>query len=90
MPTSREICTQIFNDNQFNKQLGTIELMQLALEAGRFIALGEAKEIAARTVTRPEPTVMDLADEFMGYVSEYDRSAIVSNSNGHVVRRGER
>ena len=90
MPTTREICTQIFNDHQFAKQFGTVELMQLAYEAGRFAAFGEAKAIAAKTTTKPEPTVMDLADEFMDAVNEYDRSAIVSNSNGYVMRKGER
>ena len=64
--------------------------MALAYENGRFAAFGEAKEIAARTTTRPEPTVMDLADDMMDAINEYDRSAIVSNSNGYVMRRGER
>ena len=72
MPTSREICTQIFNDHQFAKQFGTVELMQLAYEAGRFAAFGEAKEISARTATHPS-TVMDIADELYELTGAYDR-----------------
>ena len=90
MPTTRETCQQIFNDYQFHKQFDVIDLMALAYETGRFAAFGEAKEIAARTATRPEPTVMELADDMMDAINEYDRSAIVSNSNGYVMRRGER
>ena len=82
MPTSREICTQLFNDYEHSKQHGTIELMQLAYEAGRFAAFGEAKEMAARTATRPAhpSTVMDIADELYELTGAYDREYRPSKS----------
>jgi hypothetical protein len=73
MPTSREICTQILNDYMHAKQFGTLDLMQLAYDTGRLAALGEAKEIAARTTTHPS-TVMDAAEEMMDLIGEYERT----------------
>jgi hypothetical protein len=81
MPTSREICTQLFNDHQFNKQFSTIELMQLAYEAGRFAAFGEAKAIIASNPPKAHPsTVMDIADELYELTGAYDREYRPSKS----------
>ena len=91
MPTdnTREICTQIYNDYREVKHFGHVELMMLAYETGRLNAFKEAKELASKPVLR-DATVMGAAEDFMDAIREYDRESVVSNSNGYVMRRGER
>ena len=88
---AREICTQIFNDWREAEHYGHVELMMMAFRRGHAKGRIEAFEETLKTIRAPRPTtVMDEAEEMMDAIREWDRSAIVSNSNGHVVRRGER
>ena len=94
MPTdnTREICTQIYNDYREVEHFDHVNLMMLAYHTARMNTLKEVQDVAAKTATRPA-TVMDAAEDFMDAIREYEqpsRSAVVSNSNGYVMRRGER
>lgn len=72
MPTSREICTQIYNDYREVEHFDHVKLMMLAYETGRLNAFKESKELAARPVMR-DATVMGAAEDFMDAIREYER-----------------